>query len=329
MHIAKHIPELSCHTSLSPFFTLMNGVDSTQEQQLHKQKYYEIQYIVSGQGYVTLNSQKLYLSTGDYIILLPNDEHSLKAKQGIRFYSIEFTIQDPFLNHYLYNDIKNVFVRPQDSPVTVYKNSSLKSLLENMFKEWKTREPLYIPYITLLFQQLLIQCSRIHMDNRITDTEEGHRGEIVLEYFLSFVEAYMDKPDVLTLYEQNYGIKRTTLTRLSKEIYGKTIFQLYTDKRFEYALSLLADGTSSVSEIAKHCAFSSVAAFSKAFTNYYGASPSKYLNEHPDVMSGSKDVNAAFSTHSSSVQEPIELENKQFKYENYVENYSNPKLKLV
>jgi AraC-like DNA-binding protein len=275
-----------------------------------------------------VNSQKLYLSTGDYIILLPNDEHSLKAKQGIRFYSIEFTMQESFLNHYLYNDIKNVFARPADSPVSVYKNSSLKSLLENMFKEWKTREPLYISYITLLFQQILIQCSRLHMDNRITDTEEGHRGELVLEYFLSFIEAYMDKPDVLALYEQNYGIKRTTLTRISKEIFGKTVFQLYTDKRFEYALSLLADGSLSVSQIAQRCAFSSVAAFSKAFTHYYGVSPSKYLSDHPNVMNNSIGINTVFSAYSGAVREPVELENKQFQYDNN-EEYSNPKLKLI
>ena len=51
----RQITELSCHTSLNQYFTLMNGIDSMQEQPPHKQKYYEIQYIVSGQGYITVN----------------------------------------------------------------------------------------------------------------------------------------------------------------------------------------------------------------------------------------------------------------------------------
>ena len=60
MHTACQIHELTCHTNLSQAFPLMNGADSMQEQPLHKQKYYEIQYIVSGQGDAVIHSQKLF-----------------------------------------------------------------------------------------------------------------------------------------------------------------------------------------------------------------------------------------------------------------------------
>ena len=107
-HISKQISAFPCHMSLSQSFALMNGIDSIQEQPLHKQNYYEIQHIVSGQGYAAVNSQKLFLSTGDSIILLPGDQHSLKPKQDIRYYTLEFTIQDSFPEHDLNNNINHV-----------------------------------------------------------------------------------------------------------------------------------------------------------------------------------------------------------------------------
>jgi len=329
MHTARQIPELSCHTHLSQCFTLMNGIESMREQLLHKQKYYEIQYIVSGQGYAVVNSQKLFLSTGDYIILLPEDQHSLKPKQDIRYYTLEFTIQDSFLDHDLYSTIKNVFIRSPGSPTTAYNNSSLKVILENLFREWQTRRSMYISYITLLFQQILIQCSRTYLYKELTDIPEGGNSEGELENFLSFLDAYMDQPDVIALYEQQYGIKRNVLTHLAKEKFGKTIFQLYTDKRFEYALSLLTDRKNSITDIAKRCAFSSVAAFSKAFTHYYGISPSKYLLEHtPHEQKLPTDTYADFSTCSYYVT-GTGIPDNQHLHSKDPEEYINPKFQLL
>lgn len=326
IHTSRQIPELSCHTSLSQYFTLMNGIDSIQEQPLHKQKYYEIQYIVSGQGYITVNSQKLFLSTGDYVIILPEDKHSLKTKQSIRYYSLEFTVQDSFSEYSLYRELKNIFLRSADTPVTVCKNTALKSIFENLFREWKDRHTLYVSYITLLFQQILIQCCRTHPEDQ--PPEEATEKENLLDTLLAFIDAYMDKPDVLTLFEKNYGVKRTVLSQLSKQKFGKTVFQLYTDKRFEYARNLLADGKTSITEIAGRCAFSSVAAFSKAFTHYYGMSPSRYIQEYPlrDVEIP-LDVYVDFSTCSVPVSGTIMTGNQPDKPQSVAE-YTNPKFQL-
>ena len=329
MHTDRQIPELSCHTVLSQCFTLMNGIDSMQEQSLHKQKYYEIQYIVSGQGYAAVNSQKLFLSTGDYISLLPEDQHSLKPKQDIRYYTLEFTIQDSFPDHDMYSNIKNIFIRSAGSPVTAYNNNSLKAILENLFREWQTRRSMYVSYITLLFQQILIQCNRTHLDKQPTDIPEGKNVESELENFLSFLDAYIDQPDVITLYEQQYGIKRNVLTHLAKEKFGKTIFQLYTDKRFEYALSLLTNRKNSITDIAKRCAFSSVAAFSKAFAHYYGMSPSRYLKEYSvKNRDTTTDIYADFSTCSLAITEPVRTGSQQIQPQTS-EAYTNPKFQLL
>ncbi|MBE6614820.1 MAG: helix-turn-helix domain-containing protein [Ruminococcaceae bacterium] len=321
-------PGLSCHTSLDRCFTLINGIDSTQSQPLHRQKYYEIQYVVSGQGYVTVNHQKLYLSAGDYVLLLPGDQHSLKVKDSIHIYSIEFSVDGSFPGPPVYEEIQKIFTR-QETAVINCKNSSLKSIFDNLFKEWQDRKPMYIYNITLLFQQILILCYRNLQSDSLSYNMEGKNENSILDTFFAFLEAYMDDPDVLTLFEKNYGFKRAVLTQLAKERYNKTIFQLYTEKRFEYALNLLADGRSLISDVARKCAFASVASFSKAFTKHFGMSPSKYVQtrtaSYQEIIS---DIYADFSTCSDISFMTVNTDtNKEKTDTNAV--YTNPKLQLL
>lgn len=323
MYTAEQGAKLPCHMYLSQCFTLMNGIDSLQEQPLHMQKYYEILYIVSGQGYINVNSQKLFLSTGDYVILRPGDQHTLKAKNNIRYYSLEFIVQDSISEQDQYSEIRKVFIQRTDTSLTSGKNIDMKSVFENLFKEWHYKRPLYIFYITLLFQQILIQCCRTCQDRQLVENSETPENEHILDNFLSFINTYMDKPDVLSIFEKTYGVNRTVLTQLSKQKFGKTIFQLYTEKRFEYALNLLADRQNSITDIARSCAFSSVAAFSKAFSHYYGMSPSRYIQEHTQPpLEIPTNVYTDFSLCSQLfVDQPINPDT--------TETYTNPKMKLI
>ena len=140
----------------------------------------------------------------------------------------------------------------------------------------------------------------------------------------------MSDPDVLALFEKNYGVKRTTLSHLTKQKYGKTAFQLYNDKRFEYALGLLIEGRNTITDIAQKCAFSSVASFSKAFTQYFGMSPSRYLQTHVSQNTDERhiDIYADFSTcafwHSGA-----EFSEKYFQTTSNTTEYQNPKLNLI
>ncbi len=264
---------IPCQTVPGRSFTLMNGIDSAQNLSAHIQKYYEIQIVVSGQGFLTINDTRLYMSVGDTVVLTPGDCHSLSAKNNIRWYSLEFVVGEAVSEHPLYPEIQGMISRRPGDPTVCKKVGALKAIFEELFREWKGKKPLYTYAAMLLFQQILVECSRVFR----SDPEIG--DESLLDLFFSFVGSHMEEGDVISQFEKTYGIGKTVLSRLAKQKTDKTVFQLYMQKRFEYAADLLTNEDLPVSEIAGKCAFASVASFSKAFANYYGTSPTQFRND--------------------------------------------------
>ena len=178
----------------------------------------------------------------------------------------------------------------------------------------------------MLFLQILVLCCRDAPGNG----KGGQDSADILADFFSFIGAHMDDPDVLTSFEKTYGYKRAALTRQAKQRYGKTVFQLYTEKRFEYAAGLLAEGKVSVTEIAGRCAFSSVAAFSKAFANYFRMSPSRYVRFSPKPPEEQiRDIYVDFSTCSAFLTVPAGEKAADPEPAKPAQTYSNPKLQLL
>lgn len=293
---------LPCHASMGSSFTLINGADSTQDQPAHEQSCYEILYIVSGSGYCSVNAHRRYVSSGDFLILRPDDRHSVFTNNTMRYYSIEFCLERDFSSHPLYSVVRKAIIGKSGGAVLLQKNSSLKYAFENVFSEWHRHDSLYLYYITLLFQQILIQCCRTLDSASLADDGVNISDDGVIDTFLVFISAYMEEPDIFGLFEKNYGYSRTYLSRIVKKKYNKTVFQLYTEKRFEYAAFLLTEGKTTISDIARRCAFAGVASFSKAFANFYHMSPTKYQsvsgNKTDPASAGS--VYADFSTCSAA-----------------------------
>ena len=61
-------------------------------------------------------------------------------------------------------------------------------------------------------------------------------------------------------------------------ITGITISDYYKDVRMRYAAKLLNEDLS-ITEISEKLNFSSIYSFSRAFSNFYGRSPSEFRNE--------------------------------------------------
>lgn len=73
-----------------------------------------------------------------------------------------------------------------------------------------------------------------------------------------------------------YGISKTTLKNLFKEVYGKPIYKWRKEYRIDYACRLIEDGHLNISEISKKVGYSSPSKFSQAFKEYVGCTPSEY-----------------------------------------------------
>jgi AraC-like DNA-binding protein len=79
----------------------------------------------------------------------------------------------------------------------------------------------------------------------------------------------------------DYGISLMTFRKGFKAVYGKTFFQLYTDKKMEYAKALILQGVNATN-VSKRLGYTSPIKFNILFERYFGMSPKKYQISHRD-----------------------------------------------
>jgi AraC-like DNA-binding protein len=79
----------------------------------------------------------------------------------------------------------------------------------------------------------------------------------------------------------NYGLTLATFKENFKTIYGKTFYQLYMEKRMEYAAKLLKQGhkCNEVTQMIGYGEKSDIK-FNKMFQKHFGITPKKYQMEH-------------------------------------------------
>lgn len=131
---------------LNQFDTLV--IDEFEEDQYHLPRhshtYYEIIYIIKGNGIHQLNKNLIPYQSGDLFLLSTDDEHYFDIKETTRFFFIKFT--DTYFNsnkklscdEFLLNTPEN-FMREQSLKENVLKlNESCASILKNTIDNIRT-----------------------------------------------------------------------------------------------------------------------------------------------------------------------------------------------
>lgn len=107
--------------------------------------------------------------------------------------------------------------------------------------------------------------------------------EKLLEKFENILKEQMDNPDLsIEIISQQIGISRSQLQRKLKQITNQNPSDYMKSMRLRYAANLLTSKNLSISEVTYACGFASLSHFSNSFKEFYGMSPSRYIeiNRH-------------------------------------------------
>lgn len=101
------------------------------------------------------------------------------------------------------------------------------------------------------------------------------------EQVLKLVEDNLDNPDFgVEQISEALGISRIHVNRRLKSETGFSPSLVVKTLRMEKARILLSDGNHTIAQVATSCGFSSASYFSTAFKDYYGISPSDFLESN-------------------------------------------------
>lgn len=123
-------------------------------------------------------------------------------------------------------------------------------------------------------------------DDKIDKIEMKSSDEILIEKIMKVINADLSNPDLnVEMLASSVGMSRVHMHRKLKELTNQSARDFIRGIRLKQAATLLRSKKLSVSEVAYATGFSNLSHFSNSFKEFYGVSPSEYINSNPSLES--------------------------------------------
>ena len=120
-----------------------------------------------------------------------------------------------------------------------------------------------------------------HQEDKIEKIEMKSADEILIEKVMKVINADLSNPDLnVEMLARSVGISRVHMHRKLKELTNQSARDFIRGIRLKQAAALLISKKLSVSEVAYATGFSNLSHFSNSFKEFYGMSPSEYINSN-------------------------------------------------
>lgn len=243
----------------------------------HKQYCHEITCVVGGRGHISSDGREYPIEKGQLYLNKKGEIHCIKSDltDPIRYFYIGFEF-NPVLLDEPWMDIMSAFENCQ-KPLA-RDTSGVQAVFSSVFNEMMTKDSIsqemirfYIYQILMLsYRSLALADPRPYMGANSQD-QTHQLAYSIINYIDTNVCAIEQLEDI----SLEVGYSYAHISRLFKQVVGKPLRDYYIEKRFEKAVDFLRSGMSGT-EIATLLKYQSLHSFSKAFSKYYGLSPTEY-----------------------------------------------------
>jgi len=232
----------------------------------HKHEYYQIYYVISGEGDFIVGNEIVTMGRGMYLFTKPNDIHGISDTREVdgiplRMLEVKYVVFDNELQESL-NQI----------PIVCQGSDAIEEVLELVFKEGIDTLPWYLEiathsfiaalYYMIRFQRL--EKSASPKKSKVVDQikekiNENYKSEISLDHLAQFV-----------------GHSKNYICKTFKDHTGMTI-NLYLNKvRIDKAAELLVNTNMDIAEISHDIGYNNIYHFIKTFKKIVGTSPGNF-----------------------------------------------------
>lgn len=255
---------------------------------IHMHDCFEINYVFKGQCEFVFLDEKRILKEGDFCIISPFTNHSLRLLD-----------RD--------SQIFPVLVKEQAFSKVFFSLLSNDDILSHFFKKIlsNSEEPNYLLFQTSTSPDVRFLMKKLFLENfrydKYVNQSNIHWLHLLFVSILRNYEAYsqfssysngLDYAPILRYIQSHYTtINLSELSRIFhysvpylsktiKEITGQPFSALVRKLKMRSAVDLLMKTDHSIEEIAEEVGYSSSDHFYRVFNGYYGISPTKYRKKH-------------------------------------------------
>lgn len=239
--------------------------------QRYDAKYFILEYIVSGKGYLKINGKLHTLQANDVYLLEPGSSHEYYADKEDPFkkYWINFR-SDVFFNIFNEYDLKHIYV---------FRDTDISEEMTKIFELEK---------VSLYNDQIYKEASK-HLFAIFMKLAEKNeikaKGSVVAQQILAELDKAIDSSISIDEICNTLFISRSKLIREFKKHYDITPHAYLMNRKISFSKMLLQNTNHSIKSIANHLGFADEHYFSNVFKNKTGMTPSEYRKSKSNIVS--------------------------------------------
>ena len=248
-------------------------------------KYWTLIYVKSGAGLYILEGRLRVLNDGDLIIIPPRISYSFLAQDLGGEYNENIDASVLQFGETWLNGLLTVF---RTLGEVVLKLKEMKSAMSAKGKKWlrmsslmadlKTCHPSAQPLKIIELIELFKTSADFYP---ITDEVlyDDVNAEDKVTRIKRYISCHLLNRITLDEISEYAGMNRTYFCLFFKRHFGTGLTDYINLERMKKASSLLGQGLTSVSDVARECGFPNVTYFNRVFRKNYGMSPTEYRNK--------------------------------------------------
>lgn len=240
---------------------------------------FELTVVTGGRGVVTTNGVPVSVERGDIYLSLPCDAHKITsdAEKPLKYDFFAFNCKtEPFQQ-----ELEHITQTYYSANTRIFHDERVRTLVSNAIAEINQENCYSEEMLTAILQQIFIYVIRDFQEvipEKYSDTVT--HAEALCYKLMNYIDTHIYTlkrlEELADITDYSYGY----LSALFKKTTSNTLSNYYHEKKLEVARLLILENKYKIIEIAEMLNYTTVYAFSKAFTNRFGVSPRKYKSQN-------------------------------------------------
>jgi len=250
----------------------------------HKHNFFELVYIISGNGVQCINKNQLPYQEEALFLLMPQDCHSFRVSSLTKFFFVRFN--DIYLKSQSKEWIRQlefIFQNNNHLPGCILRNKAdkplVRSLVEALVREFNDPQPYQREVASQMVNTLLALVARNIAMMHPAATQLQHQD--AMHALLAYIHQHIYSPELLKAEQlaAQFNISPTYISEYFKKLTGETMQQYITNYKLRLVETRLLYSDLRVNEIAWELNFTDESHLNRMFKKYKGLTPSEFRRQ--------------------------------------------------
>jgi AraC-like DNA-binding protein len=269
-----------------PFQIVLSGLMDECPRQMHRHSFFELVYIVKGNGRHLMNESAFVYRPGHLFLLIPGDAHHFEIDKPTQLLFIRFN--ELYINsNKLQSDARQcvafILKNAGNEPGCMLKNKGdkavVRSIMEALMREHLGHDLYHRELQVHFVNTLIIILARNIAASRpqaVSDTTDTKALDI-----LQYIQAHITEPEKIKAeaISRHFGISENYLGRYFKKHTHETLQEYIVHYKLRMVENKLLHSSMRLNEIASELGFTDKSHLNRLFRKYKGLSPGEYKKQ--------------------------------------------------